>query len=295
MKFKSLFIIIPVHNRKIFTRECLVSLRNQTNRNFKIIIVDDGSTDGTREMIKYEFPEIILLEGNGNLWWTKATNLGVKYALEHRAEYILTLNDDTILSEDYIEKMIYWSSKRKNALLGSFAFDFLSKKPVYGGEIINWKQAKSNFLLDQLKPNEFSGLHKVSHYWGRGLLIPSVVFFKIGLYDENNFPQTAADDDFSHRAKRSGFEIYCNYDAKLFVRSEESGDYQIRNNKSLKNYFKHLFSVKGGGNLKNFTIYAVKNCPKKYLFPFLIIGLARRIFGYLFDWLNEIYYSYKVK
>ena len=290
-----IYIIIPVYNRKQLTRQCLWSLCKQTNKNFIIVIIDDGSTDGTGEMIEREFPEVILLKGDGNLWWTKATNLGVKYALEQKGEYILTLNDDTILFENYIEKMMYWASKKKDALFGSFALDFLTKKPVYGGEIINWKKAKSNFLLDQLKSVEFSGLHKVSHYWGRGLLIPSVVFLKTGLYDEKNFPQTAADDDFAHRAKRNGFEIYCNYDAKLFVHSEESGDYQLRHNKSLKNYFQHLFSIKGGGNLKIFTIYAVKNCPKKYLVPFLVIGLARRIFGYLFDWLYEIYYSYKLK
>ena len=106
-------------------------------------------------MISGEFPEVILLKGDGNLWWTKATNLGVKYALKQGAEYILTLNDDTILFEDYIEKMIYWASKKKDALLGSFALDSQTKKPVYGGEIINWKKAKSDFLLEHLKPDEF--------------------------------------------------------------------------------------------------------------------------------------------
>ena len=132
------------------------------------------------------------------------------------AEYILTLNDDTVLAEDYIEKMIYWASQKKDALLGSFAFDFASKKPVYGGEIINWKKAKSDFLLEQLKPEEFNGLHKVSHYPGRGLLIPSKVFLKIGFYDEKHFPQKAADDEILPIVpRRNGFEIYCNYDAKI--------------------------------------------------------------------------------
>ena len=78
---------------------------------------------------------------------------------------------------------------------------------------------------------------------------------------KKTFHKQLADDDFAHSAKRNGFNIYCNYDAKLFIRSEESGDYQIRKNKSLKNYYLHLFGIKGGGNLKIFTIYAFKNCP----------------------------------
>ena len=283
-----IYIIIPVYNRKKITRQCLKSIENQTIKDFSTIIVDDGSNDGTSEMIMAEFPHVTLLRGDGNLWWTKATNLGVKYALQNGAEYILTLNDDTILFEDYIEKMIYWAFKKNEALLGSFAYDYKTKQPIYGGEIINWKKGKSDFLLEQLKPDEFNGLHKVSHYPGRGLLIPAKVFSQIGFYDEKHFPQTASDDDFTHRAVKNGLEIYCNYDAKLYVIVEESEDYRIRREKSFKNYIFHLFGKKGGGNIKVFTIYAIRNCPYRYLPAFLTIGLFKRIFGYLRDWVLEI-------
>lgn len=288
MNLKPLFVIIPVYNRKKYTHECLISIRNQTYKDIKTIVIDDGSTDGTGEMIRDEFPDVILLQGDGNLWWTKAINIGVKYALEEGAEYILTLNDDTILSENYIEKMIYWAKRKEDALLGSLAFDFKTKKPVYGGEIINWKKAKFDPLLDKLSPNELTGLRRVSHFPGRGLLIPTQVFKKMGLFDEKHFPHYVADYDFTHRAERNGFEIYCNYDATLYVHFEESGDYQLRKNKSLKNYYQHLFGKKGGGNLKIFTKFAFINCPKKYLPAFLTIGLLKRMFGYLFDWFNEI-------
>ena len=288
MIHNSLFIIIPVHNRKKFTEECLFSIRKQTFDNFKVIVIDDGSTDGTEEMINKEFPEVILLKGNGNFWWTKATNLGVKYALENGAEYVLTLNDDTILADNYIEKMIYWASIKKDVLLGSFAVDFKTLQPIYGGEIINWKKANSEYLLNIVAPDKFKGLHKVTHYLGRGLLIPSNVFEKIGLFNEKNFPHYLADFDFTHRAVRHGFNIYCNYDAKLFVFSEESGDYQNKKKKSFNNYLSHLFGRKGGGNLKSYVIFSIKNCPPKYLFNFLIIGLIRRIFGYLYYWFLEV-------
>ncbi|MGB8319889.1 MAG: hypothetical protein WCE54_17285, partial [Ignavibacteriaceae bacterium] len=197
-----------------------------------------------------------------------------------------------VLSEDYIEKMIYWASQKEDALLGSFAFDLSTKQPFYGGEIINWKRARAVILLEQLKPDEYNGLHKVTHYPGRGLLIPVKVFRKIGFYDEKNFPQMIADLDFTFRAERNGFEIYCNYDAKLFVRSEESGDYQIQKNKSFKNYMQHLFGIKGGGNLKVFTIFAIKNCPGIYLPLFMIIGILKRLFGYPLKWFNEIVFSH---
>ena len=103
-----LYIIIPVFNRKKFTEECLLSLRKQTNTNFKVIIVDDGSTDGTSEMIEKDFPEVILLKTKGDLFWTAATNLGIQHALDQQAKFIMTLNNDTLATEDFIEKMYFF-------------------------------------------------------------------------------------------------------------------------------------------------------------------------------------------
>ena len=100
-----------------------------------------------RKCCRTNFPKFIEIKGDGNLWWTAATNLGVKYALSNNAEYILTLNNDTIATEDFIEKMLYWAVKVPNALLGAFALDADTKKPVYGGEIINWKWATFKILI----------------------------------------------------------------------------------------------------------------------------------------------------
>ena len=129
-----LFILIPVHNRKKFTHQCLLSLYKQTNKNFIVIVIDDGSTDGTEKMLTSEFPNVELLKGDGNLWWTKATNLGVKYALSQNAKYILILNDDTELSEDYIEKMLYWSSKKKLRFLVHYPLMLVQKNQFMGAK-----------------------------------------------------------------------------------------------------------------------------------------------------------------
>ena len=108
MESNFIYIIIPVHNRIHFTRSCLISLRSQTNKKFITIVVDDGSSDGTCEMIQKEFPEVIVLHGNGNLWWTGAINHGVKYAVENAMmdNYILTMNDDIVFGPNYLETLI---------------------------------------------------------------------------------------------------------------------------------------------------------------------------------------------
>jgi len=83
------YTIIPVHNRKEFTRNCLRSLQRQTvSDRLRIIVVDDGSEDGTDEMLAAEFPEVIVLRGDGNLFWTAAKqkheNGITKYSLTYQ-------------------------------------------------------------------------------------------------------------------------------------------------------------------------------------------------------------------
>ena len=276
-----LYIVIPVFNRKQFTRECLLSLRKQTNTEFKVIVVDDGSTDGTGQMLKVEFPEVTVIEGNGHLFWTAATNLGVRHALDQGASHIMTLNNDTVATPDFIEKMYFWGTSKPDALFGALAIDSATLKPVYGGETINWFLNSYQSLLQKIPANQQKGIHKVTHFPGRGLWIPKRVFDTIGLFDEKKFPHYYADYDFTHSALRAGFEIYCNYDAKLLTYPAESGERKLRQKKSFSNYYNHLFGIRGGGNLVNFTNFTLKNCPPYYI-PFVLAnGYIRRVFGYL--------------
>jgi GT2 family glycosyltransferase len=273
-------IVIPVHNRKKFTRECLNALRHQTRPADCLIVVDDGSTDGTSEMLEDDFPEVVIIKGDGNLYWTAAINRGIAYALNRGCQYILTLNNDTVASPEFVEKMLMAANQRPSSLLGALDIDAISRKPYYGGEIFNWKNSRSQFLLDILPADEQHGLHEVSLFPGRGLLIPGIVFETIGLFEERELPHYMADYDFTLRARRSGFHIYCNYEAKLYTYPEEGGDHKIRKTKSVRNYFRHLFNIKGGGNLMNYTIYTLRNCPRKDILPALFMGYVRRLGGY---------------
>jgi GT2 family glycosyltransferase len=271
-------IVIPVHNRKEFTEACLLSLQNQTVKVDYIIVVDDGSTDGTREMIHSQFSEVIVLEGDGNLFWTAAINMGIRLGLSLGADYILTLNNDTVASTDFIEKMMMHA--QPDILLGALDIDIKSKKPYYGGELFHWKSGRSQFLLNIVKREKQKGLHEVSLFPGRGLLIPKIVFDTIGLFEEKHLPHYMADYDFTQLARKMGFKVFCNYDAKLYTYPAEGGDQKIRSKKSLRSYYNHLFSIRGGGNLKNFTVYAIRNCPPKDIVLALMSGYIRRLAGF---------------
>lgn len=273
--------MIPVFNRKEHTKACLESLRAQTNTNYKVTIVDDGSTDGTGEMLQSEYKEVDVLRADGSLFWTAGVNLGLRHAMKAGASLLMTMNNDVIADEHLIENMFRWHQKYPAAMLGALEMDVHTRKPIFGGERLNWLLNRIDHVLDILPEEEQHGLHPVTHLPGRGLLIPKAIFERIGLLDQDRLPHYLADYDFTHSARRAGFQLFVNYDARLYTYPDESGEREIRREKSLKNYYKHLFDIKGGGNLRDFTRFTLKNCPKPYVPFHLANGYVRRIFGYI--------------
>ena len=275
-----IYVVIPVFNRWAFTRECLLSLRAQTCSDFRVVVVDDGSTDGTGEFLGREFPEVEVVRGNGQLFWTAGVNAGIRRALAARPDWVLTLNNDVVVAPDFLDRMLHWARQHPTALLGALELDIATGEPVYGGERLNWALNTRRDLLRELPASQRQGLHPVTYLPGRGLLIPRVVFERIGLFDEKRLPHYLADFDYTSVARRHGFPVFCNYDARLSTYPEESGQELTRRQRSPRGYYQHLFGIRGGGNLRNFTHFALKNCPAPYVPFFLLNGYVRRLTGY---------------
>lgn len=275
-----LHVVIPVFNRLPYTRACLHSLRQQTCPDFRIVVVDDGSTDGTAEMLATEFPEVDVVTGDGNLYWTAGVNAGIRRALALGATRVLTMNNDVLALPDFIQHMLACAAQHPTAVLGALELDAATGEPVYGGERLDWSTNTRHDLLTELSPAERHGLHPVTYLPGRGLLIPLAVIEAIGLFDEKRLPHYLADFDYTSVARRHGFPVFCNYDARLSTYPDESGQEQTRRQRTLRGYLQHLFGIRGGGNLLNFTHFSLKNCPRPYLPYFLLNGYARRLGGY---------------
>jgi GT2 family glycosyltransferase len=275
-----LYIIIPVFNRWHYTRECLESLRAQTSQDFRTVVVDDGSTDETAAALARDYPEVAVVTGDGNLFWTAGVNRGIQHALALGADRVMTLNNDVVAAPDFVAQMLAAAAQHPTAVLGALEFDADSGEAIYGGERLDFRTNTRHDLLEEIPAGRRTGLHPVTYLPGRGLLIPRAVTDKIGLFDEKRLPHYLADFDYTSVARRAGFPVYCNYDAKLSTYPEESGQTLTRKQRSLKGYYQHLFSIRGGGNMLNFTHFALKNCPKPYLPYFLLNGYARRLVGY---------------
>ena len=100
-----LYILIPVYNRLHDTVRILECLSRQSFKDFKVVVIDDGSSDGTGRVLQAKYPWVIKLEGDGNLWWTGAINKGVEYCLRtgKRADYVMTINNDVWFDQEFLE------------------------------------------------------------------------------------------------------------------------------------------------------------------------------------------------
>lgn len=286
----SIYIVIPVHNRLDATRDCLDSLKAQTYTPFQVLLVDDGSRDGTSEYVRRRYPEVIVLEGDGNLWWTGATNLGVRYALQYASDtdYILTLNNDTVLPPAYLHTMAALAKQVPNGLIGSIAIDDDRRDVVVdAGTRIHWLSAK----FTRLKSPAGDGVgsfYQVSALPGRGTLIPVQVFHAIGLYDARNFPHYAADYDFSLRARKVGYVLLLHPACYLYSKTKLTGIANVHKKIGFAAWLTSFHSIKSPNNLKIRWRFGLRHPPPLCRPSFILCDFVRVIFGTLRNQISNV-------
>ena len=281
-------IVIPVHNRREFTRQCLSCLSVQTYRDIQVIVVDDGSTDGTSEMISQEFPKAVVLKGDGNLWWTEATNWGVRYAQQHQSasekNFVLTLNDDTSVKPDYLQTLLDTYQEHKPCLVGSVSVDNdQPDKLEYAGTTFDLYVAKGKHLAENYQNNyqelirqtQFVESHSLP---GRGTLIPMEVFDKIGLFDSKNYIHYMADIEFSVRARKAGYRLIVSAKSPVseFVSATNS---LVTHSAGWREFLKGFTSFKSPTNLKIRYQFAITHSKTKIVY--FLFDLTRICAGFV--------------
>ena len=223
-----IYICIPVHNRIEYTKNCIESIYNQNYSNYKIIVCDDGSTDGTSEIIKENYPDVEVLPGDGNLWWAGATNMAVKKALETAkdSDFIYTLNNDTELLRDTFEQLLKYADH--NTIQGSLNLFYDDNNKIENSAFIlqnylGLKISKSVFSFGELYNPDDNGILEVDMLSGKGVLLPVRVFKKVGFYNQTKLPQYHSDTEFIFRAKKNGYKVILNKNSKLLSHVEATG------------------------------------------------------------------------
>ena len=208
-------------NQFDLTADCLRSLQRQDYPNYQVLIVDNGSTDGSGEMIRDQFPwtEVLILPEN--VGYAKGNNVGIRHVLLSSCEYIFLLNNDTEVASDMLSKLVAVAeSTPKAGIIGPTMYYFSPPDVIWSGENhVEWRRGAirrvsmgdhvSNEMLETLPVSE------IDHVDSCAALVRRQVFESIGFMDEDYFI-SYVDIDFDIRAKRAGFKVLYVPDAMMW-------------------------------------------------------------------------------
>lgn len=204
-------VVCPVHNRRAITLDCLRSLyaSDLTGIDLRVVIVDDGSTDGTSEAIAESFPNVEVVKGDGNLFYTAGTNRAIEAALAHSCEpqYILGINDDQIFPPNALRALVDCALRNHRSVVGAL--------------LVRWDDPRIVFQVDPQWETSFGGWHHwqdlrvqevPSEPWQVGIIVGNCVLYpteairEVGLMDQRRFP-AFGDAEYTPRMRNRGWQL----------------------------------------------------------------------------------------
>ncbi len=201
------YVVIVNYNGMKYLEEFMDSLERQTYKNFKVIFVDSCSPDGSGNWFEEKYPQHETFLQNSNVGFAKGCNIGIQYARQSGADYVLLLNIDTVLEENLLEELVKYS--RGEAVTTPKIYSTRDKVNIwYGGGSIDYEKGSNvHFHDERLESRSVSPIHNVSFASGCCMLIPAIVLQKVGSLDEK-FYMYFDDVDMSVRFKKAHVRIY---------------------------------------------------------------------------------------
>lgn len=275
-KMQEVSVVIPNYNGLAYLDGVLGSLEKQTIKNFEVILVDNGSTDGSISFVMENYPWVHLIEFSENLGFCHAVNVGIEAS---RARYILLLNNDTEVEETFLFEMVEGIRRHKNAFsCAAKMIQFYDRKKLDdAGNLycaLGWSFARGK----DKAVSSYEKEEKIFASCGGAAIYRKKILDEIGYFDEEHFAYLE-DVDIGYRARIYGYENWYLPKAKVYhVGSGTTG--------SRYNQFKTRYSSRN-------NVYLIyKNMPYLQMvinLPFLLLGFGTKIVFFFLKGMGKEY------
>jgi GT2 family glycosyltransferase len=259
-------------NGKEDTLECLASVRQIAYSNFEVVVVDNGSDDGSPETIASLFPQVTLIKTGKNLGYAGGNNVGLRHALASGAQYFLLLNNDTIVDANILTAFVEASAAMADSGILSAKIYYHSepRKLWYAGVRLEKPLRVVHVGQGQIDDEtRYGSIVETEYACGCALFAQTDIVRKVGFLDEQYF-LVYEEVDWCYRAKSSGYKSFVVPNAKVW----------------------HKVSASFGGATSPLALYFFKR--NTLLFARKHLPLARRLAVYV-DVFGEIARSFWVR
>ncbi len=243
------YVVIPNWNGIDLIEECLEALRKQT-QSHKVIVVDNGSSDGSNDLVRTHYPEVRLIEFGDNAGFAGGVNRGIRPAIAEGADYIVLLNNDAVADSKWLERLVEHAKDRPDTgIITSKILSFDGSHIDSTGDFytcwgFSYPRGRGEADLGQYDAPELQSVFAGS---GGASLYRADMLKKIGLFDERFFAYFE-DVDISFRAQLAGWKV--RYEPTATVHHRISAT----SSRMPSNFTRYH-------TLKNFTYVYTKNMP----------------------------------
>lgn len=288
MTRESIAVLLTCHNRKNKTISCLESLYHSvipSNYEMDVYLTDDGSTDGTSEAVKEQYPDVRVVRGDGDLFWAGGMRLAWETAMDEKLyDVYLLLNDDVVLKKDFFLKLLETDAYayKKSGIQGIYSgatIDATTKKVTYGGSRVK------NYLFlvraNRLVPTGHPQRCDITN--ANVLWVSKEVVNNIGIFD-SRFTHGIADYDYTMQATRKKIPVLL-APGICGICLHDHGNNWKSSNYSLQDRITYLKSPKGLA-YDEYLYYIKKHFPMFLPYSFVMLWL-KTFFPVVWDWMKK--------
>lgn len=239
IEIPKVFIIVLNYNGYKDTIECIESLKRISYKNYKIVLVDNDSTDGSQEVLDDRFPEVAFIKTKENLGYAGGNNIGIKYAMDNNADYICIINNDVVVEEAFLEPIIAKMENDKTlGIAGSKVCEYTDRTKIQStGSRLQLSRGNVYQINTGKLSKEVKEDLEVDYISGSCLVASKELIKKVGLIPEVYF-LFYEENEWCLRAWRSGYKVKCISNSEIYHKGSSTIDkisgikeyYMVRNN-----------------------------------------------------------------
>ena len=198
------------------TLRCVASLRTLQGVVTQILVVDNGSTDGSVPILRQQLPNLVLLESDANLGFGGGCNVGIRYALRSGAKYIWLINNDADVAPDTLSALLgVAEADPRLGAVGSIIYEGHAKDQVQV-----WGGGRVNLWMGTSRHRRSPGA--VDFVSGASVLLRAQALREVGLFDNERFFMYWEDTDLGFRLRRAGWTLGVAQQSRVWHRESSS-------------------------------------------------------------------------